>query len=77
MKYKLGDKVQVVLPPRELTISSTIRQYHGEIAVITGSHDYSSNGRTYTLGGFVGKNNMPYHFIEEWLRPYVESEDEV
>lgn len=72
--FNTGDKVRVYLPKGELTLSQTMRQFHGRISRISGSHFYPKSGgkRTYSLTDCASEFGIPYEFFGDWLIPLEE-----
>lgn len=68
---EIGDKVKVVMPIKELTLSQTMRMFHGRVTRITGEVVYTqfSSRKTYLLEGCESDFGIPYEFHDEWLVP--------
>ena len=79
MYFRLGDRVKIELPERPKTgvpdLCRPLRQYDGSEAIITSIHSVEDRTgihyRYYELDGITGRNNIPYAFLDDWLRQII------
>lgn len=78
---KTGDKVMVFIPLKELANARPLVQFDRKVSTVTGSRMYKTarktTFRTYTLEGCKSPIGTDYEFVEEWLIPCDESEEEM
>ena len=75
---KEGTRVKIMIPLKEQTASTTLKQLNGTIAEVEEAKYYRSKQSAayyiYKLKDVVSRYSMPFFFIEPWLIP---QEDEV
>lgn len=78
---RIGDRVKVMYPSGDVIGLEPIKCFQNKVTVVKGCHIYqkgkSSLGRSYTLAGCKSDYGIDYEFIEEWLIPLGESEEDV
>ena len=75
---KEGTRVKIMIPLKEQTASTTLKQLNGIIAEVEEAKYYRSKKSAayyiYRLKDVVSRYGMPYFFAEAWLIPQDEYE---
>lgn len=69
---KIGDRVKVMFPSNEQSITETMRTFQGKVTVIKKEHHFKNRTTAYkafTLAGCKSDFGIDYLFLEDWLIP--------